>query len=171
MKIYIVRHGDRERIGDSFALSNEGERQILVLARRLRQNRINASKIYAFSYNCCVKTAEILSKSLYIPYFRDDRLEDISRETFFADLTMDENVNMVREFIDEIVLNGKDVILSMPNGISKAAISYLTGLSLPDMTKFDIDHGSLSLVEVFDNNGKVSWKIKFLNDTTHLSMP
>ncbi|MGV8142361.1 MAG: histidine phosphatase family protein [Candidatus Pacearchaeota archaeon] len=173
MKIYLVRHGEKETVGDDPTLTEHGRRQIILLARRLKHEKIKASRIYSTNHARSVATAEILSRALFLPVFRDDRLRELERGLFHdADLEVDtEEVLSIRNFVDELISRKQDVLLAMHGGINRAVISYLTGLNLKDMRNFSMDFANLSLIEHVDVRGTMMWRVKLLNDTTHLLVP
>ncbi len=173
MKIYLVRHGEKESEEYEDLLTETGERQIMLLARKLKFDNLFVSKIYSTNHYRSIKTAEILSKKLLIPVFRDDRIIEIDKEFFWVpDLFIeDEKILAIKEFVDEIVSKGEDVILAMHGGINRVVISHLTGLPLKEMKFFAMDLGSLSIIEKSEIMGKMMWNLKLLNDTTHLRVP
>src|SRR3989344_815039 len=104
MKIYFARYGEKEENGDGFELSEHGERQVHILARRLKQERINVSKIYTAPYNHLERTSEILSKILYVPVFRDDRIQEIGDSIFYRELSEEDFLllDTVKLFVNEL---------------------------------------------------------------------
>ena len=46
MRIYFARYGEKEDNGSGFELSEHGERQIYLLARRLKQEKINVHGVF-----------------------------------------------------------------------------------------------------------------------------
>lgn len=176
MRIYLIRHGEKAKRTiekEDPSLTQEGERQIKLLARRLKLDKVITNRIYASSHIRSVETAEILSKELLIPVIRDDRLVELERELFY-DLNSEintEKVIAVKKFVDELVSKKQDVILAMHGQINRAIISYLTGISLKETRFFAIEFGSLSVLELTDVHGETMWRLKKLNDTTHLTVP
>jgi broad specificity phosphatase PhoE len=174
VKIYLVRHGEKEvRINENNdpALTEEGKRQIILLARRLKHNKLKISKIHSTGHLRSIQTAEILSKSLYLPVFKDDNLVELEKE-LFDDITKDNGkFHEVKLFLERIVNNKEDVLLAMHGGINRAIISCLLGFSLRDTRRLAMNHASLSLLELVELKGVSEWKLRFLNDTTHLIVP
>ncbi len=173
MKIYLVRHGEKEDETKDPPLTEKGERQINLLARRLKQEKVKVSKIYTTNYLRTIKTADIISKKLCLPVVRDDRLNELYSEFFYLpDVSVEhEMIFAVKTFVDELVSKKQDVILAMHGGINRAIISHLTGISLKEMRFFGMDFGSISLIEYTELMGKNIWRVKFLNDATHLKVP
>ncbi len=173
MKIYLVRHGEKESEGADAELTENGERQITLLARRLKHDKVNVSRIYSTNHSRSVRTAEILSKALALPVVRDDRLRELERNLFNEQNSNVEHddVQAVNLFIEEMVSRRQDIILAMHGGINRAVISYLTGIGLYDMRHFFMDFASVSLIELVEIDGQIKWRVKMLNDTTHLRVP
>ena len=173
MKIYFARYGEKEENGSGFELSEHGERQIYLLARRLKQEKINVSKIYTASYNHLERASEILSKTLYVPVFRDDRIQEIgdsifNRELLEGDILILETVKL---FVNELIEKNSDVLLVLPHCVIRVIMSYLIGLPLQTMNYFNFDLGGFSMSECAIDNNRLICNLRFFNDTTHLRVP
>ena len=164
MKIYFVRHDENEI--DEDLIENE-DRQIKLLAHKLKLDKLKVSKIYSTIHSRSIRTAEILSKTLLIPNFREDRFKELNYKTSF----FDEDLFFVKMFVDELISNKRDVLLVMSEEISWTIISYLTDLSLKNMRNFTLDFASISMIELTEIEGTLLWRVKFLNDTMHLRIP
>ena len=173
MKIYFARYGEKEENGDGFELSEHGERQVRMLARRLKQEKINISKVYTASYNHLERASEILSKTLYVPIFRDDRLQEIGDSIFQRELSEDDFLllDTVKLFVNELIERNSDVLLVLPHCIIRVIMSYLIGLPLKAMNYFNLDFGSFSMSECSLDGGRLRCNLRFFNDTTHLRVP
>ena len=114
-----------------------------------------------------------MSKALALPVVRDDRLRELERNLFNEQNSNVEHddVQAVNLFIEEMVSRRQDIILAMHGGINRAVISYLTGIGLYDMRHFFMDFASVSLIELVEIDGQIKWRVKMLNDTTHLRVP
>ena len=173
MKIYFARYGEKEENGDGFELSEHGERQVQMLARRLKQERINISKIYTAPYNHLEETSEILSKTLYVPVFRDDRIKEIGDSIFHREISEDEFLNLetLKLFVNELIRRNSDVLLVLPHCVIRIIMSYLIGLPLQTMNYFNFDFGGFSMSECSLSGGHLVCNMRFFNDTTHLRVP
>ncbi|MEK7498203.1 MAG: histidine phosphatase family protein, partial [Patescibacteria group bacterium] len=112
-------------------------------------------------------------RTLALPVVRDDRLRELEKALFneHNSAVEHDDVQTVKLFVEEIVSRRQDIILAMHGGINRAVISYLTGMGLSDTRHFFMDFASVSLIELVDISGEMKWRVKMLNDTTHLRVP
>ncbi len=169
MKVYLVRPGEN----DKGILTSKGIWQIKTTARRFLTEKTQIDKIYVNGNSVSKQSGEILSKSLIVPVVSDERFSEIKESVILGNFSEDENENLeyVNLFVDEIVSNGKDVIISIGNGVHRAVISRLTGMSLVETRHFSIAESSVSLIESKYDGFNNKWVISNINDLTHLKMP
>ena len=169
MKIYFVHPGENK----SGELTSNGVWQLKSLIRSLVNHKINVDRIYVNGHNISRQTGNILSKSLKVPIFSDERFVEINKSVILGDFKEGdiENLENVNLFVDEIISVGKDVIITIGGGIHRAIISRLAGFNLDTTKHFSLSHGSISLLEYHHVDGTGIWRIAYLNYTTHWRFP
>src|SRR3989344_5041857 len=103
MKIYFIHPGE-----------NNGIWQLNMLVNRLVIDHFRADRIYANGHDVSRQSAGILGKSLGIPIFHDERFVEVKKSAIEGNLTKSdiENLEYINMFVDEIVMNGKDAVVS-----------------------------------------------------------
>ncbi len=172
MKIYLVRHGEKEKDEFSSNLTALGKEQITKLAETLKNKNIN--KIYSSSNPRSIQTAEIISNKINIPFSIIDSIQELPREVFFQpdnewNKQNKEVVNNINLFLKEISQKDEDVVLAMHAGINRATLSLLLDIPLQKMVHFTQDLGCINLLEFKEIYGKKRWCLDLLNSTHHLN--
>ncbi|HLC73267.1 MAG TPA: hypothetical protein VJH20_01370 [Candidatus Nanoarchaeia archaeon] len=169
MKIYLVHPGEN----DSFNLTANGVCQMQSLARRLIQDNVSVDRIYANGHEVSRQSGIILSKSLKVPVINDERFVEPNKKVIFGDLDENDNENLsyINLFIENIVSKGKDLIITMGEGIHRFVISTLTGLSLHETKHFLLFSAGLSVLHYTSNDSTGVWRMSLINDRSHLRIP
>jgi len=169
MRIYLVHPGENGAQG----LTENGVWQIETLVRQLIKSDIKVDRVYANGHEASRESGDILSKSLRVPLVCDERFIEVNKMVILGEINDFEleNLDYVNLFVDEIVSKGKDAIITIGGGIHRAVISRLTGIPLSETRHFSLFPASLSSVQYSNNEMVASWKISFINDTTHLRVP
>lgn len=169
MKLYFVHPGENDGEG----LSSKGQWEIKMLARRLMLNGFKVDYVYTNGHLFSTQTGKILSRSLNIPFVSDERFSEISKEAIDGNFTQRdcENIEYVNLFVDEILKDGKDALITIADGIHRAIISRLTGMPISATKHFLFRQGSISLLTYQTSGDTGNWRMAYLNDTSHLRLP
>jgi broad specificity phosphatase PhoE len=175
MRIYLVRHGEKEHDGADAALTEHHEKQIQLLARRLRHtDKLQVWRVYSTAHPRSMETAAILSKAIMAPVVQYDRFVELEHEVFESDIVTPEayeNILQIHGFVDEILANNQDVLLAMHGTINNIVISHLLGIPFSVMKHFSMDYASITCLEQRETFGELRWKLRTYNDTHHLRVP
>lgn len=171
MKIYFVRHGEKEHEGFESNLTTNGKMQVEKIVKQLKTASIQ--KIYCSANPRAMQTAEIISKELNVPIAQLKTVQELPREVFFKlqqewtleDKKLIENIN---KFLEQLEGNNEDVILSMHAGINRAILSKILDIPLEKTILFTQDIACLNIIEYKEIYGQKRWCINLLNSTHHL---
>lgn len=172
MKIYLVRHAEKEDIGENPNLTKRGMKQARGLAKRLKKKKF--SKFYCSDMNRAKQTAEIVSKKIKLK----PKIEEPLKEYESLDIKRDEKKlkksersrkKKMLKFIDKITKNPnkEENILIIAHGITNRIIlAHLLELPLKKVITFrqhntGINH--LNWSEKFKN-----WQLRKMNDIEHV---
>ncbi len=172
MKIYLIRHGEKERDEFSSNLTPLGNEQIRRLAETLKNKSIK--KIYSSSNPRSIQTGEIISNKLNIPVNIINSIQELPREVFFQPNNewSEENKKLVKNislFLKEISTKNEDSILAMHAGINRATLSILLDIPLQKMVHFTQDLACVNVLEFKEMYGEKRWCVDLLNSTHHLN--
>jgi probable phosphoglycerate mutase len=172
MKLYLVRHGEKEKDEFSSNLTTFGKEQIKKLAETLTDK--NIKKIYSSSNPRSIQTGEIIGNKINLPVTIVKSIQELPREVFFQperELSQ-QNQEMLRSihlFLNEISKRDEDVVLAMHAGINRATISLLLDIPLQKMVHFTQDLSCMNLLEFKEMYGEKRWCLDLLNSTHHLN--
>ena len=199
MFIYIIRHGETfgNLNGDGFAetdLTPNGRNQIAFLGKRFKE--VNIHKIYTSPLIRAVKTANairsfhldtpieitslLLEKGTAPDYIglSDGDLHALCPQAIIPPRMPlgEENDNIAYcravKFIDKIKAENdfEDTIVVVAHGTFNSYL-VLAALGFPFKENFNFSHlnTGVTLVQYLEENGVVKTKLKFLNDTSHLT--
>ena len=169
MKIYLIHPGEN----DGERLTDNGLLQLNLLSRRLAVDHFRAAKIYANGSTFSTQGATILSRSLNIPLFQDERFTEVKKSTIEGNFSQQdlENLEYINLFVDDVVKDGKDTAISLGDGIHRAIISRLTGMPLHSTRHFSLWPGSISVLQYEGAGNTGLWRMTRVNDTNHLRIP
>ncbi len=169
MKIYLIHPGEN----DGEQLTNNGLLQLNLLTRRLLADRFRAERIYANGHTVSTQGASLLSRSLKIPLVHDERFVEVKKSTIEGSYNQEdlENLEYINLFVEEVVKDGKDAIISLGDGIHRAIISRLTGMPLHSTRHFSLWPSSISVLQHEDIGSTGLWRMTRVNDTNHLRIP
>jgi|APSaa5957512576_1039674.scaffolds.fasta_scaffold17907_3 broad specificity phosphatase PhoE len=168
MKIYLIRHGEKE--GDDFSsiLTEKGRRQIEILSENIKD--LDFEKIYSSSNFRSVESAEIICLALGKNFEKLDNIREFKKDLFFEGL---DNIDLIEKtyyenlisFIDRIEKESKNVCLVMNAGINRAIICHL--LKYPLNRAITLTQGVASITELEKKEiyGKKEWCINSINKT------
>lgn len=172
MKLYLVRHAEKESEGENPDLTKKGIKQAKYLTRKLK--KIKFDEFYCSGLNRAKQTSEIISKSIKIkpkiePSLNEYESSDIKKDE--KNWTRDEKSRKKRlySFIDKITKkpNVDKNILIISHGITNRIImAHLLDLPLKRMIIFrqnETGINRLSWSEKFKN-----WQLEKMNDYSHI---
>ncbi|MSS74389.1 histidine phosphatase family protein [Candidatus Pacearchaeota archaeon] len=172
MKIYLIRHGEKEKDEFSSNLTPLGNEQIRRLAETLKNKSIK--KIYSSSNPRSIQTGEIISNKINVPVNIINSIQELPREVFFQrnNEWSEENKQLVKNislFLKEISTKNEDSILAMHAGINRATLSILLDIPLQKMVHFTQDIACVNVLEFKEMYGEKRWCVELLNSTHHLN--
>lgn len=172
MKIYLVRHAEKEREGENPNLTKKGIKQAKYLAKRLK--KINFDEFYCSDLNRAKQTSAIVSKVIklktkIVPSLNEYESSDIKKNEKYW--PKDEKVRKknLHNFIDKITKNPNEEknILIISHGITNRIIlAQLLNLPLKRMIIFmqnETGTNRLNWSEKFKN-----WRLEKMNDYNHV---
>ncbi len=171
MKLFIIRHGDKENDEFDSNLTIGGREQVQKISNILKEH--NLSRIYTSSNPRSIQTGEIISNEINLPFKTISSLKELPRDIFFkSELEWnDENrdlINNIKEFMNDLIKRDEDVVLAMHAGFNRAVISILLNIPLEKTIHFTQDIGCINQLEFKEIYGKKRWCVKLLNSTHHL---
>ncbi len=169
MKIYLVRHGEKDKEGFYGLLTNTGIEQVKKLAARFSNE--DAKVIYSSANPRSYQTAEIISERIKLPIKKIEKIKEIERETFLNENILEEekiNLENINKFLEELIKKNENCILSMHAGINRAIISFLLGIPLKKTIALTQGLANITELEYKEIYGEKIWCINSLNDINHL---
>lgn len=173
MKIYLVRHGEKESEGENPALTKKGIKQAKALAKRL--NKIKFDEFYCSDLNRAKQTAKIVSKRIKLKPKIESSLNefessDIKKNLSSWDEEQRKRYFKLKSFLNKISKepNEKRNILIICHGITNRIIlSHFLNIEMKKMIVFwqhETCVDKLNWSEKFEN-----WRLEKMNDYSHLS--
>ena len=171
MKLFIIRHGEKDSLEFNSNLTPTGIKQVQKISNVLKNQNLN--RIYTSSNPRSIQTGEIISKEINLPLQIISSVKELPREIFFQSESEwnDENknlINNIREFLSEVIKKDEDVVLAMHARFNRAVISELLNIPLEKTMLFTQDLACINQLEFEEICGKRRWHIKLLNSTNHL---
>jgi len=171
MKLFIVRHGEKENDEIKSSLTDLGRQQAQKLSNVLKFALIK--RIYSSSNLRSIQTAEIISRNIGIPLQIINLVAELPREMFFlppSEWSAEHRMLMdnLKKFIAELKEKDEDVVVAMHAGINRAILSILLNLQLSETVHFTQDVACLNILEYKEIYGQKRWCVKLLNSTHHL---
>jgi phosphoserine phosphatase len=172
MRIYLVRHAQKENEGENPPLTKKGIKQARYLAKKLKKKKFD--DFYSSDMNRTKQTSEIVSKEIKIKPKIEKSLNeyessDIKQEKSKWNKEERKRLKKMLEFLDEILKNPKQKknILIIAHGITNRIIfSYLLNIPMKRTIVFRQDETCTNILkysEKFEN-----WRLVRLNDNHHL---
>jgi probable phosphoglycerate mutase len=171
MKIYLIRHGEKEHEGFDTKLTENGRLQIEKIAKSIQNKQIK--QVYTSTNPRSLETAEIINKYLAIPLKKIENLKELPKEVFFLPQSQWSKedkmiINQIRKFLISLEKNNEDILLSMHAGINRAILSNILDIPLEKTIVFTQDIACLNILEFKEIYGQKRWCINLLNSTHHL---
>lgn len=171
MKLFMIRHGEKESDEFGSNLTPLGKEQVKKISNTLRNN--NIYKIYSSANPRSIQTGKIISEEINVILQTVDSIKELSREVFFQpelewNSENKDSINNIKSFLDEITRKNEDVALAMHAGINRAILSILLDIPLHKTIHFTQDIACINLLEFKEIYGEKRWCVKLLNSTHHL---
>ena len=170
MKIYLIRHGAKEKEGFDGKLIWEGIEQIRKLAERFSNS--DAKVIYSSANPRSLQTAQIIREYSKLPLIQINSIREIEKETFFnfEEAPEEEKLNLenLKIFLNELMNKNENCILAMHAGINRAIISLLLDIPLKKTIVFTQSVANITELEYKEVYGEKRWCLNLLNDINHL---
>ncbi len=172
MKIYLVRHAEKESEGENPNLTKKGIKQSKYLAKRLKKKRFE--KFYCSDMNRAKQTAEIVSKQIRLKPKIEKSLNeyessDIKRPLSKWDKEDSKRYKKLILFLNQITKNPEDEknLLIICHGITNRII--LASLLNMPMKRIIVFFQHETCIDKLDWSEKfTNWRLKGMNDYSHL---
>lgn len=171
MKLFIIRHGEKENDEFNSNLTELGKYQAEKISRILKNTSVK--KVYSSSNPRSIQTARIISELIKVPLYKIDSIKELPREIFFLPPSKWSDdyhmaIENIKKFIEEIKEKNEDVVLAMHAGINRAILSILLDIPLEKTIHFTQEVACLNILEYKEVYGQKRWCIQSLNSTYHL---
>jgi len=172
MKIYLVRHAEKEQEGENPHITKRGVKQAGYLAKKLKKKEID--EFYCSELNRSKETSEIVSKAIKMKPKIESSLNEYESEDIKKDegkWPKEEKIrrNKLYSFIDGLTKkpNREKRILIIAHGITNRIImAYLLELPLKRMVVFKQDETCINILD-WSKRFK-NWRLRKMNNTNHL---
>lgn len=172
MKIYLVRHGEKELEGENPNLTSRGFKQAKHLAKRL--SKIKFDKFYCSNMNRAKQTSIPVSKKIKMKPKVEKSLneyesEDIKKDISKWKISEKKRVKELYKFLDKLIVNTKkeESILIIAHGITNRIIaSYLLDLDLKKLIRLRQYETGISVLN-WSEKWK-NWQLVKWNDFSHI---
>lgn len=172
MKIFLIRHGEKEPEGENSYLTKRGIKQAKHLAKKL--NKIKFDEFYCSDLNRAKQTSEIVSKLIKV----NPKIEKSLNEYEISDIEKDEKnwpknersrKKKLYTFLDKLSKkrNAEKNILIIAHGVTnRIVIAHLLELPLKKLIVFQQDNTCINLLK-WSKKFK-SWHLDKMNDSSHV---
>ncbi|MBU1129339.1 MAG: histidine phosphatase family protein [Nanoarchaeota archaeon] len=172
MKIYLVRHAEKEHEGEDANLTKKGISQANLLGKKLK--KIKFDEFYCSDLNRAKQTSEIVSRKIILKSKVEKSLNEFRTKTMRKDQKYFEgeekkHFNDLKKFLEKITKNpnSKKTILIIAHGFTNRIIfSILFNITHQKILPF-IQHetgiNEISYAEEYKN-----WRLEKWNDFNHL---
>ena len=172
MRIYLVRHGEKEPEGENPHLTKKGIRQSKRLAKKLK--KIKFDKIYSSNLNRTMETAEIVSKKLKLRPIHEPLLKEFETDIFRTTKNKWKKEEKIQYkklilFINNLTKDKtkKKYILVIAHGfVNRIIMSYLLKMPLKRFIIFKQDETCLNILKWREKYG--NWQLEKMNDNSHV---
>jgi len=173
MKIYLVRHAEKEHEGEDSNLTRKGIKQAKVLGKKLK--KIKFDEFYCSDLSRSKETSEIVSKKINQKPKIEKALNEFRTKTMRKnpkefDKEEEKHFNGLKKFLEKITKNpsSKKTILMVAHGFTNRFIfSILFNINHQKILPF-VQHeagiNEISYAEEYKN-----WRLEKWNDFGHLS--
>lgn len=172
MKIYLIRHAQKESEGENPNLTKKGIKQAAYLAKRI--SKIKFDKFYCSDMNRTRQTSEIISKKIKMKPVIEKSLNEYETSDLKKDISKwsvndRKRIKEMYKFIDKITKNPKkeERILIVAHGITnRILMGYLMKFKLSELLPFMQDETCVNKFEYSPK--KNNWRLIKWNDNTHI---
>lgn len=172
MKIYLIRHAEKETEGENPNLTSNGIKQAKLLAKRLKKKKFDL--FYSSDMNRTRQTSEIVSKEIKMKPKIEDSLNEYEGSDIKNPLNkwkVEERKRFRRmtEFLGKLLKNPKKKknILIIAHGITNRIIfSHLLNIPMNKTITFRQDETCVNLLKY--SNKFENWRLVKMNDNHHV---
>lgn len=172
MKIYLVRHAQKEEEGENPNLTKRGLKQAEYLARRLKKMKFDG--FYCSDLSRAKQTSAVVSKAIrmkpkVVPSLNEYEAADIKKDDKKWPKDELSRRKKLHEFLDKVIKHRKKEtnILVIAHGITNRIImSYLLEMPLKRMIILRQEETCINLLSWNEKFG--NWNLKKMNDSNHL---
>ena len=173
MKIYLVRHAEKESEGENPNLTKKGIKQATVLAKRL--NKIKFAEFYCSDLNRAKQTAKIVLKVIQLKpkielSLNEFESSDIKKDLSKWDKEERKRLKNLIYFLNKITRKPEkeENVLIICHGITNRIIlSYLLKIQMKKVIVFFQHETCINKLDWSEKFG--NWRLKKMNDHSHLS--
>lgn len=172
MKIYLIRHADKETEGENPNLTPKGIKQAKLLAKRLSKKDFD--EFYSSDMNRTKQTSEIVSKKIKMKYKIEPSLNeyetsDLKKPISKWNVEERKRFKEMVKFLDDKLKNPKQkkTFLIIAHGITNRIIfSHLLGIPMKKTVTFRQDETCVNLLKY--SNKFENWRLVKMNDNHHV---
>lgn len=172
MKIYLVRHAQKEGEGENPNLTRKGIKQAKFLSRRLK--KIKFEDFYSSNTNRTIQTSEVVSNKIKMKFKIEPSLNEyLSRDIKENKLKWKKEelkrYNMMINFLNNKTKNPSSEIniLIIAHGIANRLIlSHFLKIPIEKTIPFRQDETNINILEYAPDYK--NWRLTKLNDNSHL---
>jgi len=172
MKIYLVRHAEKEREGENPNLTKKGVKQAKLLAKRLK--KIKFDKFYCSDLNRTVETAGIVSKEVKLKPIQESCLREFETDLIKTNKnkwTKAEKNQYKRliSFINKLIKNKsqeENILLIAHGFVNRVVMAHLLKMHLKKFITFTQNETCLNVLHW--NEKHKNWRLEKMNDNSHI---
>jgi len=174
MRIYLVRHAEKESEGENPNLTKKGIKQAKLLARKLK--KIKFTKFYCSNLNRAIETAEIVSKEIKLKLIHENCLREF--ESTYRIFKRDKNrwkkeelmqYKKLISFIDKLTKDKtkESNILIIAHGlVNRVIMAHLLKMPLKKFIIFKQEETCANIFYWVERYG--NWRLEKMNDNSHV---
>jgi broad specificity phosphatase PhoE len=172
MKIYIVRHGEREKEGENPNLTKNGILQAKYLAKNLKNIKFN--EFYCSELNRSKQTAEIVSKIIKMrpkvkSFLNEYESSDLKKAKSKWKAEERKRHSSLISFIDKITKKPskeRNILIIAHGMTNRFILAHLFKIPFPKMIVFKQDETCINFIYWYDKFK--NWHLKKMNDNSHV---
>lgn len=167
MKLFLVRHGEKEGHGFEAPLTELGKSQIKNLS--LKISKLSIDEILSSSNPRSIESAKIISEKLSKDFEIIKNLKEFEKDMFYKDTREfnseeKEDYSNLITLINKIERNNQNTLLIMNAGINRAIICSLLKYPLNRAITLTQDFASLTELELKEIHGEKIWCLNSINE-------
>ncbi len=160
LNIYLIRHGEKSKDGQS--LTARGRKQVEFLVKRLQKLRI--TKIFSSNLERCMITTKIISKTIKKPVYYESALREISGEANWESKRYKKENEIIGKFFNKLKKENGNILIIASGNVNRNLIARVLEISPKKVKIIQIPTG-LTHIERKENG---DLRFVCINDTSHL---